>query len=243
NFPQIKQEPFLSEPPVCGTNSTISRNSSVSYPLQSPITFNPAGIYDFSESHETNKSNENTNSISLQANLISNNETHENVALSKKSDSIISASYDDSDADPWYLPSSDHSSEGSSHGNTKGNSKIALPHKEISSHYSSESHVEAFHETDCDGDQAKLELVESVKRKNYKDKLNYCLFCDKDVTHFVRHIITWHPTETVVQKILSMPVQSRQRRNTVACLRKQGNFLWYKKFYQCLYNLGKEETQ
>lgn len=63
------------------------------------------------QSHETNKSNENTNSISLQANLISNNETHENVALSKKSDSIISASYDDSDADPWYLPSSDHSSE------------------------------------------------------------------------------------------------------------------------------------
>ncbi|KAK9729899.1 hypothetical protein QE152_g15704 [Popillia japonica] len=31
NFPQIKQEPFLSEPPVCGTNSTISRNSSRFY--------------------------------------------------------------------------------------------------------------------------------------------------------------------------------------------------------------------
>lgn len=64
-----------------------------------------------------------------------------------------------------------------------------------------------------------------VKKKNYADKLNYCFFCDKDVTHFVRHILTWHSTELTVQKILSLPPKSRERRNIIASLRKKGNYV------------------
>lgn len=67
--------------------------------------------------------------------------------------------------------------------------------------------------------------VETVKKKNYKDKLNYCFYCDKDVTHFVRHILTWHSAEITVQKILSLPSKSKARRDVITSLRKKGNFV------------------
>lgn len=68
--------------------------------------------------------------------------------------------------------------------------------------------------------------METVKKKNYTDKRNYCIYCDKDVTHFVRHIFTWHSSETTVQRILSLPPKSRDRRNIISALRKKGNFIW-----------------
>lgn len=67
--------------------------------------------------------------------------------------------------------------------------------------------------------------VESVRDKNYSDKKNYCFYCDKDVSHFVRHVLTWHETEITVQKILSLPKKSRARRDVIASLRKKGNFV------------------
>lgn len=50
-----------------------------------------------------------------------------------------------------------------------------------------------------------------VKKNNYGDKFNYSFFCDKDVTHFVRNIITWHSAEIIVQKILLLPSKSKER--------------------------------
>lgn len=67
--------------------------------------------------------------------------------------------------------------------------------------------------------------METVKKKNYQDKLNYCFYCEKDVTHFVRHIITWHSTETSVQHILSLSKKSKERKEVITSLRKKGNFL------------------
>lgn len=67
--------------------------------------------------------------------------------------------------------------------------------------------------------------VEQIKRKNYKDKKDFCLFCDKDVFHFARHLFTWHSAELDTQRILSFPSNSRQRREALSFLRKQGNFV------------------
>lgn len=67
--------------------------------------------------------------------------------------------------------------------------------------------------------------VETVTKKNYDDKKNYCFYCDKDVSHFVRHIVTWHSSEISVQQILSFPKNSKRRRELVAVLRKRGNFV------------------
>lgn len=68
-------------------------------------------------------------------------------------------------------------------------------------------------------------IVETVVKKTYADKKNYCFYCDKDVTHFVRHILNWHPSEIAVQEISSLPSKSKRRRELVTTLRKKGNFI------------------
>nr|CAI5837539.1 unnamed protein product [Callosobruchus analis] len=35
---------------------------------------------------------------------------------------------------------------------------------------------------------------------NYKDRQDSCLFCEKDVLHFARHIIKWHEQEFEYRK-------------------------------------------
>lgn len=68
-------------------------------------------------------------------------------------------------------------------------------------------------------------MVETVNRRNYKDRLDFCFFCEKDVSHFARHAIKWHEQEFEIQKILSLKKNSVERRQAFSALRKRGNFL------------------
>lgn len=67
--------------------------------------------------------------------------------------------------------------------------------------------------------------MECASRRNYTDKRDFCIYCEKDVTHFVRHLTTWHQLEFDVQQILSFPNNSKERRVAVSNLRKRGNFI------------------
>ncbi|KAI4455810.1 hypothetical protein MML48_8g00013055 [Holotrichia oblita] len=70
-----------------------------------------------------------------------------------------------------------------------------------------------------------ITLMEQASRKNYKDRRDYCIFCEKDVSHFSRHVTTWHPSEIEVQRILSFKSKSNERRVALTQLRKQGNYV------------------
>lgn len=67
--------------------------------------------------------------------------------------------------------------------------------------------------------------VEVTKAKHYKDKKDFCMYCEQDVSHFGRHLFTWHPQEFDVQRILSFGINSKERREALAVLRNQGNFI------------------
>lgn len=67
--------------------------------------------------------------------------------------------------------------------------------------------------------------VENVKRKNYKDRRDYCFFCEKDVSHYARHLIMCHNKEVEVRKILSYKNGSKQKRAAISNLKKRGNFI------------------
>ncbi|XP_072383666.1 uncharacterized protein [Diabrotica undecimpunctata] len=68
-------------------------------------------------------------------------------------------------------------------------------------------------------------LVEKTLRKNYKDRRDFCFYCEKDVSHFSRHISKWHSEEIDVVKILCHKVNSKERRLALSNLRKKGNFI------------------
>lgn len=55
--------------------------------------------------------------------------------------------------------------------------------------------------------------------------MDFCLFCEKDVTHFARHLSIWHKSESEVAQIFSSAAGSKQRRNGLLRLRKRGNFI------------------
>nr|CAI5846547.1 unnamed protein product [Callosobruchus analis] len=63
------------------------------------------------------------------------------------------------------------------------------------------------------------------RQETYKDKKDCCIFCDKDVTHFGRHLFTWHKGEIEVQRIMSYDNNSKERRHELLALRKRGNFI------------------
>nr|CAI5856474.1 unnamed protein product [Callosobruchus analis] len=67
--------------------------------------------------------------------------------------------------------------------------------------------------------------VEKTDKKHYKDKKDCCIFCDKDVTHFGRHLFKWHKGEIEVQRIMSYDNNSKERRHELLALRKRGNFI------------------
>lgn len=79
-------------------------------------------------------------------------------------------------------------------------------------------HLESFLFQDVSG-------VEEVIKQNYKDRLDFCIFCDKDVGHFARHMYTWHESEFEVQRILSFKTKSAERRKALCELKKKGNFI------------------
>ena len=62
----------------------------------------------------------------------------------------------------------------------------------------------------------------ALRRIREKD---FCYYCESHVLNFSRHIIRNHPLETEVQKILSKPCNSKERKSLIACIRKKGNYL------------------
>lgn len=67
--------------------------------------------------------------------------------------------------------------------------------------------------------------VEVTHRKGRVwNKRERCLFCNKDVTNFSRHLFRKHSNEDSVVKILAIPRGNSQRKLFIDILRKQGNF-------------------
>ncbi len=68
-------------------------------------------------------------------------------------------------------------------------------------------------------------LVEGSKRKaRVWDKRDRCVYCDKDVTNFSRHLLRKHKDEQSVQIINSLPKGNASRAEMIKNLRKEGNF-------------------
>lgn len=51
------------------------------------------------------------------------------------------------------------------------------------------------------------------------------MFCEKEVSHFARHLYAWHNCELDVQRILSYQKDSSRRKLALSQLRKKGNFI------------------
>ncbi|KAI4455772.1 hypothetical protein MML48_9g00002252 [Holotrichia oblita] len=66
-----------------------------------------------------------------------------------------------------------------------------------------------------------LNSVSGVRKK----KTNFCYFCVTSVTNFARHLSRNHKLEFEVQKMLSFPVNSKNRKEQLTLLRKKGNHL------------------
>lgn len=65
----------------------------------------------------------------------------------------------------------------------------------------------------------------AVTNKRIWDKLDSCIFCEKQVTNFTRHILRKHKDETEVMKYETLPKGSADRKHLADVLRKRGNFL------------------
>lgn len=61
-------------------------------------------------------------------------------------------------------------------------------------------------------------------KKRIRQK-NYCVFCESAVTKFSRHLVRNHQNELEVQKILSKPKTSEERKRLMTVLRNKGNFM------------------
>lgn len=65
-----------------------------------------------------------------------------------------------------------------------------------------------------------------LNNKRCWDKIDNCIFCEKNVTNFTRHIIRNHSTEMEVARYLSLKKGSKDRKKLADELRKRGNFLF-----------------
>jgi len=65
----------------------------------------------------------------------------------------------------------------------------------------------------------------SIMNKRVWDKTDHCVYCEKDVTNFTRHILRKHKDEIEVAKYESLPKGSKERKFQADILRKKGNFL------------------
>ncbi|KAL5238947.1 hypothetical protein ACI65C_006357 [Semiaphis heraclei] len=64
-----------------------------------------------------------------------------------------------------------------------------------------------------------------INNKRLWDKTGCCIFCEKNVTNFTRHITRKHTSEIEVARYLSFPQGSKDRKILADQLRKRGNFL------------------
>lgn len=72
------------------------------------------------------------------------------------------------------------------------------------------------------GDKTKS-LEVSHRRSGVWDRSNRCVFCDKDQTHFARHIFRKHGNQESVRQIQNLPKNDKQRKVMLNQLRKEGN--------------------
>lgn len=56
------------------------------------------------------------------------------------------------------------------------------------------------------------------------DKIQYCLFCEKGYTNITKHYLKSHKTESEVEKILRIPLKSKERSAELTRLRNAGNY-------------------
>lgn len=64
-----------------------------------------------------------------------------------------------------------------------------------------------------------------LTNKRIWDKFDHCIFCEKNVTNFTRHILRNHKDEIEVAEYEALPKGSKQRILLADSLRKRGNFL------------------
>lgn len=64
-----------------------------------------------------------------------------------------------------------------------------------------------------------------INNKRSWDKTSNCIYCEKNVTNFTRHIIRNHSTEIDVARYISLPKGSESRKVLADNIRKRGNFL------------------
>lgn len=64
------------------------------------------------------------------------------------------------------------------------------------------------------------------KMESSRPKQQYCLFCDKLLNRFGRHITSVHKQEELVKTIISLEKKSEQRKKLIDKLRTKGNYLY-----------------
>lgn len=67
--------------------------------------------------------------------------------------------------------------------------------------------------------------IKQISNKRCRNKTTNCIYCEKNVTNFTRHIIRNHSMEFEVARYLSLPKGSKERVELADNLRKRGNFL------------------
>lgn len=69
--------------------------------------------------------------------------------------------------------------------------------------------------------------IKQIDNKRHWDKTTNCIYCEKSVTNFTRHIIRNHSTEIKVSRYISFPKGPKDRADLADSLRKRGNVLCY----------------
>ncbi|KAJ0172348.1 hypothetical protein K1T71_012321 [Dendrolimus kikuchii] len=94
------------------------------------------------------------------------------------------------------------------------------PNHEVALDINNESQIE-------DNSNDSITIIQRRKSKstnNFRDK-DYCFYCETFVLNFARHLLRHHIYESDVQKIISKPKKSLERKKLIAALRKKGNYL------------------
>ncbi|KAG5863507.1 hypothetical protein JTB14_031458 [Gonioctena quinquepunctata] len=149
---------------------------------------------------------------------IDDSETFSRTHLTSLVDSLIeeTLSTDDSQKDPDY--------------NVRNESQESYHNVDFSDKAPAESSVELVTASPnitglnpCDDS---LLHVEKSCGRNGDKKGNFCIFCHTKHKKIARHFEIRHKNEEDVQKFLSIPKKSSERRKLIAVLRKRGNYLF-----------------
>lgn len=70
-----------------------------------------------------------------------------------------------------------------------------------------------------------ISKIKQISNKRSWDKTTNCIYCEKNVTNFTRHIIRNHSMEFEVARYLSLPKGSNERKVLADNIHKRGNFL------------------